>query len=154
MILDKEGIIVMANPQAEEFLKVVENNILGKQFAEAVNLSNLKPITSTFDFKKIWGIFEKETFSDIDKGIILEIDTIPLRGGDDDFGKLLMIRDITRERNIEKTKDEFVALAAHQLRTPLSAIKWTLAILLDGRVGKISDEQRSILERVIKAMTE
>ena len=54
-----------------------------------------------------------------------------------------------QERNIEisKIKSQFVSVAAHQLRTPLSAVKWTLRLLLDGDVGKMSKEQDDFLER-------
>jgi signal transduction histidine kinase len=52
---------------------------------------------------------------------------------------------------IEKLKTEFVSVAAHQLRTPLSAIKWTLRMILDGEVGEITDEQREFLEKTYEA---
>lgn len=148
LILDSEEKIVSVNPQAEEALGKTENDLLGKKFSEVIiNLPNLNPVTNSFDFKKIWGIFKKEIFRDSVSGNVWEADTIPLKEGNDDFGKLIMFRDITREKNIEKVKDEFVSLAAHQLRTPLSAIKWTLSILLDERAGKLNDEQKTIVEK-------
>ena len=48
-------------------------------------------------------------------------------------------------------KTEFVSIAAHQLRTPISAIKWTLRMILDGDLGPINDEQREFLDKTYKS---
>ncbi|MBI4120403.1 MAG: HAMP domain-containing histidine kinase [Parcubacteria group bacterium] len=48
-------------------------------------------------------------------------------------------------RLMDESKSHFVAVAAHQLRTPLSAIKWTLKLLLDEDLGAISPNQREYI---------
>lgn len=53
----------------------------------------------------------------------------------------------SRERLIAQLKSEFISIAAHQLRTPLSAFKWTLRMIIDGDVGPISTQQSEFLER-------
>lgn len=65
------------------------------------------------------------------------------------FNAMLERFNETQERNlaISRLKSQFVSVAAHQLRTPLSALKWTMRLLLDGDIGAISEEQKKILER-------
>ena len=48
-------------------------------------------------------------------------------------------------REIDAMKSEFVSVAAHQLRTPLSGLKWSLDMLITEQVGKLSVEQKSLL---------
>lgn len=65
--------------------------------------------------------------------------------------RLLIRRDIELTRSNEKlqkldqAKSEFVSVAAHQLRTPLTGIKWTLDLFLNGEFGKINEEQKAFL---------
>lgn len=53
----------------------------------------------------------------------------------------------TRERLISQMKSEFISIAAHQLRTPLSAVKWTLKMMAEGDVGQLTTEQKEFLMR-------
>ncbi len=59
--------------------------------------------------------------------------------------------DITKERKFDRAKTEFVSLASHQLRTPLSTIGWYVEMLMTEDAGKINDAQRQYLEEVYSA---
>ncbi|MCK9344684.1 MAG: ATP-binding protein [Candidatus Pacebacteria bacterium] len=50
-------------------------------------------------------------------------------------------------RELDKMKSDFISVAAHQLRTPLSGIKWVLKLLLDGDLGEVTEEQKGMLTR-------
>lgn len=54
-----------------------------------------------------------------------------------------------REAQIDKLKTEFISLAAHQLRTPLAQIKWTLQSFLDGDMGKIGASQKEAISNTM-----
>jgi two-component system sensor histidine kinase VicK len=52
---------------------------------------------------------------------------------------------------VSRTKDEFVALASHQLRTPATAVKQYLGMVLQGYVGDISELQREMLDKAFES---
>lgn len=47
---------------------------------------------------------------------------------------------------LDEAKDEFLSIASHQLRTPLTSVKGYLSMLLDGDAGELSEQQRSLAE--------
>ncbi len=65
--------------------------------------------------------------------------------------KLAIFRDITERKKTEDAKDEFVSLASHQLRTPLSNIGLSSELLLRGMSGKLDDGQKEYIEEINKA---
>ncbi len=79
----------------------------------------------------------------------LEVVTIPLTNSktDEREGFVKIIRDITKEKEISRSKSDFINIAAHQLRTPLSAVKWVLRMILDGDVGSLGSSQRKLLDK-------
>lgn len=48
---------------------------------------------------------------------------------------------------IDQTKDDFISMASHQLRTPLTSVKGYVSMVLEGDVGKITKEQRKLLDQ-------
>lgn len=48
-------------------------------------------------------------------------------------------------KKLDKTKDEFIGVASHQLRTPLTSINGYISMLMDGDAGKLNDQQKKIL---------
>ncbi|MEO5499219.1 MAG: ATP-binding protein [Candidatus Saccharimonadales bacterium] len=48
---------------------------------------------------------------------------------------------------LDKSKDEFISMASHQLRTPLTSVKGYISMVLEGDMGKISTQQRQVLEQ-------
>ena len=54
-------------------------------------------------------------------------------------------------RQLDKAKDEFVGMASHQLRTPLTSIKGYISMVLEGDAGKISDSQSQLLNEAFNS---
>ena len=68
-----------------------------------------------------------------------------------EVAKVLVRRDLEltetneRLRELDSIKSEFVSVAAHQLRTPLTGIKWTLNALLNEEVGTLDEKQKKFI---------
>lgn len=52
---------------------------------------------------------------------------------------------------LEQAKSKFISVTTHQLRTPLSAIKWTFNMMLEGQLGPINEEQKSFLSKAYES---
>jgi len=67
------------------------------------------------------------------------------------FGAALIIHDITQIKLIDRMKTEFVSVASHQLRTPLTAIKLFTEMLIGKEVGELNKDQQEYLENVYES---
>ena len=54
-------------------------------------------------------------------------------------------------QELDESKDEFISMASHQLRTPLTTVKGYISMLLDGDVGEITPQQRKVLEEAFSS---
>ena len=153
VVLDEQNRIELVSPLVEIFLKQDKEKLIGK---------NIFKITSTdFDLSPFFDVLKDEKGKKIKyvlreeikvgNKVSLEISSVPLEEGQENKETLIILHDISRDKLVETMKTEFVSIAAHQLRTPLSAIKWTVRMMLDGDIGKISDEQKELLEKTYES---
>jgi len=144
LVFDRNKKPFLVNVQAEVFLGLKAKEVIGKPVSELEKNPNLKTLIDVLG-KELKDAYRQEMI--ISENLVLEVSSVELGG----LGKMVVLHDVTRDRIIERMKTEFVSIAAHQLRTPLSAIKWTLRMLLDGDLGKLTAEQKEFLEKTYKA---
>ena len=66
-------------------------------------------------------------------------------------GAVIIFRDISVAKEIDRMKTEFVSLASHQLRTPLTSMNWYLEILMGGDDGTLNKAQMAHLKEVYQS---
>lgn len=62
------------------------------------------------------------------------------------LGYLCVLSDVTKAKEIDEMKNDFISVASHELRTPMTSIKGSLDLLLGGYAGPIPDPVRELLE--------
>ncbi len=65
---------------------------------------------------------------------------------------LVTVVDITKQKEIENAKSEFVSLASHQLRTPVSSLRWNLELLKSAQFGTLSEGQLEYYHKIVNAV--
>jgi PAS domain S-box-containing protein len=156
---DEFGRITRVNPVAQRLLQYSESDLLGEWFpkvivavsddGEPLNLIE-RPITRAFlTGKTISETAQYRTRSGDILPVSVSVSPILLEGKP--IGAIEVFRDVTLEREVDRMKSEFISLASHQLRTPLSTIKTYSHMMVDGYMGEISNPQRKALRTVIAA---
>lgn len=155
VITDTNGIILYANHAAEVITGYTKNEIIGQK-AGAPHLWGGQ-MDKGF-YQKMWATIkvEKQTFQGELKNrhksgdlYYADVSITPILNENNDVVLFVALeRDITKAKNVDRMKTEFISLASHQLRTPLSAIKWFLEMLLGGDTGELTSEQKEIITNI------
>lgn len=149
ILVVEEGKIVLSNPKVKQFFGIDEKEIIGKKISQVDEGSRMGPLIRLI--KKKGMLLSKEELALEEGNLVLEVSTTSVLREGQETGKMITLHDITREKVIERMKTEFVSISAHQLRTPLSAIKWILRMLLDGDLGPLSDTQKEFLGKTYQS---
>jgi len=147
LAFDSENKLFLINPAAEKFLEISEKDVMGRSILEFNQFPKTQPLVS-FLGGGLEECFREEL--EFNENLILEITSVHMNLEGQRVSTLVVLHDITRQKLADKMKSEFVTLAAHQLRTPISGIKWCLKTLLDGDLGPINKEQKEILAQAFK----
>jgi signal transduction histidine kinase len=170
IVIDEEGRIELFNASAKSVFNFIDSDV-GKEVSSNNNYSmeNFKNIInqeykiSTKQVARKKNPNEEELIINYaNQKLTYKIITAAvLDSRNKNLGVMKIFYNLTREKMLDKLKSEFISIAAHQLRTPLSAIKWVIKMILDGDVGEITEEQKKFLfkgyqsnERIIELVND
>lgn len=130
LLLDRDNRVALIN-QAVEQLFGLSNDIRGMTVMEAFRFNDLQEIVNQAIVKgrALGGELELPGLDhrvlQVNAAVYLNLDGVAQ-------GTILVFHDLTRIKQLENTRKEFVANVSHELRTPLSMIKGYVETLIDG----------------------
>jgi PAS domain S-box-containing protein len=155
VVTNQEARISRINQAALDILGFTEEELLGKWFPEmvvaedqnGVRLSNLeRPMGQVFQTGE--SVTARAYYRRKDGSAVpVSMTVSPVMLDGKPVGAIEVFRDISRMVALERAKDEFVAITSHQLRTPATAVKQYLGLLLEGYAEPLTENQMMFLER-------
>lgn len=87
------------------------------------------------------------------KQIYITLSSAPIvDAAGDAQGAVAVIRDVTKEKEIERMQMEFVSIASHELLTPITQVQGHLSMIIDENIGKLDDMARNLVSNAFKGI--
>ncbi len=150
---DPDGKIIMMNKQAEVMLGFKVKDSIGKDFGEvipgydeqeqpvqrsdspiAICLAQGKKIAATAYYMRSDGTRFPSA-----------ITVSPIQQEGRTLGAIEIFRDVTKEKEVDRMKTEFISVVSHELRTPLTVIREGVSLVKDDVLGPTTEDQKSFL---------
>jgi len=153
MVIDHIGRIILINAAAQQWLNLPEGDTLNQTITAVLHNNDLSQlICSTLTGNSLVRRCEIEVpVRGYNRKRLLAVQVTAVQSDDNAVsGTLVLLRDITRERELDRLKNEFISTAAHELNTPLTAIMGFAELLVnqDYRQSINPDQQQEFLETI------
>ncbi len=151
-ITTPDGALVYVNPAWTALNGYTDSEALGRN-PRLLKSEETKPEIFSAMWEKISAGLPFATEDIINKrknGTVYHADLsiFPIREDAQILFYVSLCQDITQRKEVDRAKTEFVSLASHQLRTPLSAIRWYSEMLLSKYVGELNDKQKQYVKEI------
>lgn len=150
LMVDTEGVLVMATLQFETFTGIRRYEVLGhpaehlarrieEQDGLPVEMAGMLRALASNRAESLGGEFNVRQ----PQRRVLVWYSLPVYAQSGTLlGRIFALRDVTREREADRMKNEFVTLVSHELRTPLTSVKGFSDLLLETDLDALDDETR------------
>ncbi|MBI2577957.1 MAG: PAS domain-containing protein [Candidatus Wildermuthbacteria bacterium] len=162
LVVGKDKRIILMNQAASILLRIAPTEAVGKDARQVfdlvkeeeddsrldallddvvrqLNIVNIR-VTDNYYLKSVLG--RKFPVAMIVASLVREGETL---------GAISVFRDITKEKEIDQAKSEFVSIVSHQLRSPLGSMRWNSELLLEGEMGKLPKDASATIGEIYQS---
>ncbi|MGY4711704.1 CHASE domain-containing protein [Mycolicibacterium sp. CBM1] len=161
IVLNRDGLIERVNAATATILRADEEELVGRHYSDVLRAYDRdgnpyppqqRPIALALENRARTANAVIHYKRDDGSVFPALLSVAPLIHNNELFGAIEIFRDISEEERLDRAKDEFLSVASHQLRTPITAQSWLLDILTDPEtVGELTDQQYGIAQKLIKS---
>jgi len=158
LVSDKKGKIVLVNQCGSTIMRVSPKDLIGTSIDTLMHFVSKRDVDSRSSYCDLVQSVVKDTnivtvtptddfyCQRVGAGDVpITMVIAPLLTSGKNNGVITLFRDGTQEKEVDEMKNTFVSFASHQLRTPLTGIRWYAKELLGSDVGRITKKQRVLI---------
>jgi len=154
--LNEKNEVLFLNTVAAQLLNVNGKEVIGADAMKLMKKNDLlKKIIQVSDGDKPMKIYadNKESYFQLERREI----TVPVwEEGHEQVvttsrktaGEVYILKNVTRYKELDEAKTNFIATVSHELKTPISSIKMSLKLMDDDRVGSMNVEQKELIQHM------
>lgn len=152
--LDGQGTIQLINPAAQQLIGWGKQDALGLNYKSVVKLADTKgsdlddtrdPIALVLATNREVASNEYMLITNAGKKLMISLVISPV--GQIGTGVIIVLRDITREKEEDRQQAEFISTASHEMRTPVASIEGYLGLALNPATAQIDDKARDFITK-------
>jgi PAS domain S-box-containing protein len=158
LALDAEGRVTVANPAAAAMLGGNVDDLMGKHHTELANdpahgdgsdSPSRQAIDQTLAHGQVRYVESDVFWRNDGSSFAVEYLCTPILERGRSHGAVILFRDVTERRAVERMKEEFVSIVSHELRTPLTSIRGSLGLIASGMLGGVPERGQRMLDIAI-----
>jgi signal transduction histidine kinase/GAF domain-containing protein len=177
LVINKDNQILSSNPAFMKILNFVNSelqidSLIGLSLMKIINFISTRENVNRDNFGQLLAtIVERDNLDPIEMDLVLEngtshyykVLTAPVKistetiqpnklskqkNNSEKMNQVIVFHDVTREKEIDKLKSDFIAVVSHELKTPVSAMMGFATLIEDGIAGDITEEQMEYLNKI------
>lgn len=150
--VDSQGRLILVNRRAEDWTGIEARLAISRPYREVLQFEKL-PIQNFVDramqLRRDVQIAGDSVLIRRDGSqMAVSILASPVIEDDNVKGCIVVFRDTREQRALDQMKTEFISMASHQLRTPLTGLRWYASTLAEGQAGNLNPEQQGLMKDI------